>query len=86
MANTVFVNLQPDRWTLISSVNGFATNESIKKVIYVESNALPAAASVRGHTLEDTPGAFFQFTLTSGQAIYGRGVNGAALIAVTPED
>ena len=85
MADTVIIPLVDNRWTQIALTSGFATNESNKKVVYREATALPAPSVVTGHTLEDTPGAFFQFNLTGTQRLYARSVGGDADLAVTPE-
>ena len=87
MADTLIVDLVSTQWRLITAASdGFITNESNKKVVYREAASLPAANLNTGHTLEDVPGAFFQFTLVSGQELYGRTVGGPGMVAVTPGD
>lgn len=85
MADTIIVDLVDSTWTQISATSGFATNESVRKVIYREATAAPADNVHSGHTLENSPGAFFQFTLTGSQKIFARSIGGSAQVAVTPE-
>lgn len=87
MADTVVVDLSSTEWTeMTSASSGFITNETVYKVTYREASSLPASTVTTGHTLENEPGSFFQFTLADGQELYGRSVGGAGRVAITPGD
>ena len=85
MADTVIVDLSTAAWVQITDASGFMTNESYFRVVYREAASPPSNSLFTGHTLENSPGAFVQFALTSPQKIYARTVGRSGSVAFTPE-
>lgn len=82
MADTVFVPIVTNIWTLVSAgLTGFITNESDNPVLYLEAASLPAASVEQGHTLNPRQGR--AYNVGAGQEVYARAIAGNSSVSNT---